>query len=74
MPKKGNAVVAIPCSDALFYTEDKIESTKQISRGLVVRIQAPHVFYFGDLYNMHIEAQEKDITNSVVSPTLALEL
>lgn len=72
--QKGCAIAAIPCNDALLYSEDKMESYKQISRDLVVRTQTPHTFYLKDLYNMHIEAKEKGIQNSVASCTLAIEL
>ena len=72
--QKGCAIAAIPCNDALLYSEDKIESCKQISRDLVVRTQTPHTFFLKDLYDMHTEAKEKGITNSVASCTLAIEL
>ena len=72
--QKGCAIAAIPCNDALLYSEDKIESCKQISRDLVVRTQTPHTFFLKDLYDMHTEAKENGITNSVASCTLAIEL
>lgn len=72
--QKGCAIAAIPCNDALLYSEDKLESCKQISRDLVVRTQTPHTFYLKDLYDMHIEAKQKGINNSVASCTLAIEL
>ena len=72
--EKGCAITAIPCNDALLYSEDKSESNKQISRDLVVRTQTPHTFFFSDLYDMHLQAKEKGIDNSVASCTLAIEL
>jgi len=72
--QKGCAIAAIPCNDALLYSEDKIESEKQISRDLVVRTQPPPTLCLRDLYNMHLEAQEKGNKNSVASCTLAIEL
>lgn len=72
--QKGCAIAAIPCNDALLYSEDKIESGRQISRDSVVRTQTPHTFFLKDLYNMHEEAKEKGIINSVASCTLAIEL
>lgn len=72
--QKGCAISAIPCNEALLYTSDKIESEKQISRDLLVRTQTPQSFYFKDLYEMHLEAKEKGIENSVASCTLAIEL
>ena len=72
--QKGCAIASIPCNDALLYSEDKMESCKQISRDLVVRTQTPHTFYLQDLYGMHIEAEKKGIENSVASCTLAIEL
>lgn len=72
--QKGCAIAAIPCNDALLYSEDKEQAEKQISRDLVMRTQTPHTFYLKDLYNMHMEAIEKGIKNSVASCTLAIEL
>lgn len=72
--QKGCAITAIPCNDALLYTEDKVTSTKQISRDLLVRTQTPHTFKLKDLFDMHIEAEERGIKNSVASCTLAIEL
>ena len=72
--EKGCAIAAIPCNDALLYSENKLESDSQISRDLVVRTQTPHVFKFGDLYEMHLQAKEKGINNSVASCTLSIEL
>ena len=72
--QKGCAIAAIPCHDALLYSEDKLEACKQISRDLVVRTQTPHTFYLKDLYDMHMEAKQKGINNSIASCTLAIEL
>ena len=72
--QKGCAIAAIPCHDALLYSEDKFEACKQISRDLVVRTQTPHTFYLKDLYDMHMEAKQKGINNSIASCTLAIEL
>ena len=72
--QKGWAIAAIPCNDAILYSDDKVESEKQISRDLVMRTQTPHTFYLKDLYNMHLEAEKKGISNSVASCTLAIEL
>lgn len=72
--QKGCAIAQVPCNDALLYTENKISSTKQISRDLLVRTQTPHTFKLKDLLDMHLEAEKMGINNSVASCTLAIEL
>ena len=72
--KKRCAVSAIPCREAMLYTEDRESSKEQINRDLLVRTQTPQAFHIKDLYNMHMEAKKKGITNSVAPCTLAVEL
>ncbi len=72
--EKGCAIASIPCREAMLYTDDKESSEKQIMRDLLVRTQTPQAFRLKDLYNMHIEAKQKGISNSVASCTLAVEL
>ncbi len=72
--EKGNAITAIPCVEAVFETENKIESEKPISRDKIVRTQTPHVFYLKDITNLYREAEEKNIQNSVAACTLMTEL
>lgn len=72
--EKGNAITAIPCHEAMLYTEDNISSDKVIDRNFLFRTQTPQTFFIKDLYNLHQEAIEKGITNSVASCTLMVEL
>lgn len=72
--EKGCAITSIPCREAMLYSEDANLANKQINRDYLQRTQTPQTFKLIDLYNMHIEAKEKNITNSVASCTLAIEL
>lgn len=72
--KNGCAISAIPCREAMLYTNNKNSSKEQINRELLVRTQTPQAFYLKELYDMHVEAKKKGITDSVASCTLAIEL
>ena len=72
--KYGCAIAAIPCVEAIFVTQDGIESSESIPRNNLRRTQTPHAFSLGKLLELHDKAFEKGITNSVASGTLAIEL
>lgn len=72
--KKGNAITCIPCQEAMLETQDGKTSNLSRPRETLKRTQTPHGFRLGDLLEAHREAAEKNITNSVASCTLMIEL
>ena len=72
--ENGNAVVVIPCAEAMMQTEDGYSSVGSYPRDRLKRTQTPQAFHLGDICNVHREALEKGITNSVASCTLMIEM
>lgn len=70
----GNAIVAIPCAEAMLLTEDGVSSINQIDRDKLKRTQTPQVFYLNEILEVHKEAMNKGIRNSVASCTLYTEM
>ena len=68
--KYGSAIVAIPCREAVFMTDDKITSNVQIQREKLVRTQTPHVYTLEKLLWAHGQAKEKNITNTAATCSL----
>lgn len=72
--KYGSAVAAIPCTEVVFVSDDKIKSKESIDRSRLMRTQTPHSYKFVELYNAHLEAQSKGITSTAASCELMKEL
>ena len=72
--KYGNAVTVIPCAEAMMQTEDGNVSCGSYPRDNLKRTQTPQAFRIGEICDLHREALEKGITNSVASCTLMIEL
>ena len=72
--KHGNAITVIPCAEAMLQTEDGHISTGSYPRDRLKRTQTPQAFHLKEICNLHREALEKGITNSVASCTLMIEL
>lgn len=72
--KYGSAIVSIPCVEAILESTDKISSNNSIPRDKLMRTQTPQAFKLSKILNLHREALEKGITNSVASCTLMVEL
>lgn len=75
----GSAVAAIPCVEAVLVTDDKEKSNsvffdRNKDRNKLMRIQAPQAFHLKKLVWAHEEAKRRNITNSVTSCTLMIEL
>lgn len=68
--KYGSAVAAIPCTEVVFVSENKIDSSCSIPRENLQRTQTPHSYYLGDLWNAHMEAQKKNIKNMAATCSL----
>lgn len=72
--KYGNATTVIPCAEAMIQTEDAIVSTGSYPRDRLKRTQTPQGFKIGDIAQLHRDALEAGITNSVASCTLMIEM
>ena len=70
----GCAITCIPCAEAMLQTTDGETSTGSYPRDNLKRTQTPQGFFVGDICNLHREALEKGITNSVASCTLMIEM
>lgn len=68
--KYGSAVATIPCTEVVFVSENKKDSMQSIPRENLQRTQTPHSYYLKDLWNAHIEAQQKGIVNTAASCSL----
>lgn len=69
--KHGSAVAAIPCVEAVFFSEDDgMSSTKSIPREQLYRTQTPHTYDLSKLLWAHEEAAKRGITNTAASCTL----
>lgn len=72
--KFGNAITVIPCMEAMLRSDDQIESDESILRDSLFRAQTPQTISVGDAVQLHKEAAEKGITDSVATCTLLIEL
>lgn len=72
--KFGSGIACIPCQEAMMETEDELTSRKYYPREILKRTQTPHGFLLGRLYDAHLRAQEKGISNTIASCTLMAEL
>ena len=72
--EKGNAITVIPCAEAMLVSESQTDSTEIYNRDRLKRTQTPQAFYIKDICDLHREAIEKGILNSVASCTLMIEL
>ena len=72
--EKGNAITVIPCAEAMMLTDDGVVSNGSYPRDGLKRTQTPQAFKLGDICNLHRDALKKNITNSVASCTLMIEM
>lgn len=72
--EKGNAVAVIPCAEAMMETNDALSSIGSYPRERLKRAQTPQGFKIGDICQLHRDALEAGITNSVASCTLMIEM
>ena len=66
----GSAVAAIRCTEAVFESEDGIESSHSIPREKLYRTQTPHVYKLDKLLWAHKEAKNRDIQNTTATCSL----
>lgn len=72
--KNGNAVTVIPCQEAMLETQNQKSSFSSYPRNQLMRTQTPQGFYLKDMITLHKEAKERNITDSIATCTLAVEL
>ena len=73
--KNGSAVAAIPCTEAVFRSDDEgISSDVSIPREQLYRTQTPHTYSLGKLLWAHSEARKLGIKNTAASCTLMQHL
>ena len=72
--QKGNAVTAIPCREAMIFSEDGLEGNKEIPRDELLRTQTPHAFHLRELYEAQQEGLKRGIKNTVAMCTLYTDL
>lgn len=72
--KYGNSITYIPCAEAMLESTDGKSSSKTVSRDILKRTQTPQGFYLKDICELHREAIQKGVLNSIASCTLMIEL
>ena len=70
----GCAITVIPCAEAMLETKDGTSSDSSYPRSELKRTQTPQGFRLGEICDLHREALEKGITDSIASCTLMVEL
>lgn len=68
--KYGSAVAAIPCTEAVFKSENGDESKETIPREMLFRTQTPHTYCLRKAVWGYEQAKEKGITNSTAICTI----
>ena len=72
--KYGSSVAAVPCVEVVFISDNMSPSKETINRNRLLRTQTPHTYMFKELYDAHLEAQKRGITNTAASCELMKEL
>lgn len=72
--KYGNATAVIPCAEAMLQTKDGIVPTGSYPRDELKRTQTSQAFHIGEICELHRQALERGITNSIASCTLMIEM
>lgn len=70
----GNAITAIPCTSAMLKTFDGETANSQVSRDNLKITQTPQTFFLKEIVEVHREAIEKGIDDSIASCSLYVEL
>lgn len=72
--QNGNAIVCVPCQEAMLETIDKISSESSYPRDNLKRTQTPQGFKLKTIVDAHKKAHQLGITNSIASCTLMIEV
>ncbi len=70
----GCAIATIPCAEAMLETVDGIVSCGSYPRSKLKRTQTPQGFILGNICQLHREALNVGVTNSIASCTLMIEM
>ena len=70
----GYAITGIKCREAILESEDGFSTSVSIPRDKLIRTQTPQTFCLGNIINIHEEAKQKGIVDSVASCTLIAEV
>ena len=66
----GNATAVVPCTTVVLKKSSDIYSEEVVDREQLYLTQTPQAFVLGDIMDVHKEAEEKKIYNSVASCSL----
>lgn len=72
--EKGNAITVIPCTAVMLKTFDSETSDDQVPRDNLKITQTPQTFFLNEIIEVHKEAVEKGINDSIASCSLYVEL
>lgn len=72
--QNGNAIVCVPCQEAMLEVFDKDSSTSSYPRDRLKRTQTPQGFILKNIVQAHKKAADLGITNSIASCTLMIEV
>lgn len=70
----GSAITVIPCAEAMLVSDNQESSKEMIHRGRLARTQTPQSFYLDKLVWAHEEAERRQITDSIATCTLMIDL
>lgn len=71
--QKGNAITAIPCNEAMLYSEDGAQSTRSIKREFIYKTQTPHSIRLKAALDLFKKSIDNGNQNSVALCTLLIE-
>ena len=72
--KYGSAISVVPCNTAVLHKDTPESSGHAVNRSELAMTQTPQAFPVAKLAQLHRDALEKGITNSVASCTLMVEM
>lgn len=70
----GYAITGIKCREAILESDDGFVASVSIPRDKLIRTQTPQTFRLKNILNIHNEAKNKGIVDSVASCTLVAEV
>lgn len=72
--KYGNAITVVPCTSVMLKTYNSVTSEEQVPRDNLKITQTPQTFFLNEILEVHEEAIEKGINDSIASCSLYIEL
>ncbi len=72
--KYGNAITVLPSNSALLYSEDSLSSNRVVDRDLIANTQTPQSLRLSKFKEIHLQAIDKGIKDTVATCTLLVEL